>query len=79
VGQEAIARFADEIEGRTGYRAVYLGARTIREHDLIVHVYKLREHPLHSYAYAWGEPGCTVIVRPPPMDAEAAVQDAMQD
>jgi hypothetical protein len=79
MGREAVERFASEILARTGYHATFLGVQTLREHDLTVHVFRLREHPLGSFAYAWGGRGCVVVVRPPPIDAEAAVLDAMRD
>lgn len=78
-GREKIDRFAAEILVRTGYRPVHLGVRTISEHGVLVHVFRLSDHPTGSYAYAWGSPDCSVIVRPPPIDAEAAVLDAMRE
>ena len=79
MGSHGVSRFGAEVRVRTGYDATYLGDRTLAEHGLTVHVFRLRDHPFGGIAYAWGSSGCTVVVRPLPIDAEAAVQDAMRE
>ena len=76
---DAHARFAAEIRARTGYVATYLGERTLVAYGLTVHVFRLRDHPYGAIAYAWGSSDCNVVVRPLPIDAEAAVQDALRE